>query len=312
MNYILSSKTYLVLLLVLWTCPLMASQFYQFNDVLQDELAGPDMVLVKAGEFLMGDQQGKGSPNEGPVHRVTVEQAIAVAKFEVTVAQFKAFIDDSQYVTDAEKGNSCYTMNEQHNWLWRKGANWSQPGFEQDSTHPVVCVSWRDAMAYSRWLSERTGQQYRLPTEVEWEYLARAGTDTPWHWGTGSQCKAANCCTSTLWLTKQTQDVGSYAPNGYGIYDTAGNAWEWTSSAYTERYDGSEMIATAAHDDTSPKVVRGGSWYRFAEFSRSSARGQNWAQSRFSDVGFRVVRDVTPEFVKQMQESMKTRVSQIK
>ncbi len=284
-----------------------AEPLYTFADAQPKQ--GPQMVLIPEGKFTMGDIQANGAKNELPVHEVKIKEPFAIGKYEVTVGQFASFVRATGYVTDAEKGGNCYTYNDSRFWVWIEDRNWRNPGFPQSENHPVVCVSWRDAMAYTQWLSTASGEKYRLPSEAEWEYVARAGTDTSWHWGNSDDCHSANCCTGVLWLEKQTRDVGSYAPNKFGLYDTAGNAWEWTGSPYTETYIGSELKVLPATFDASAMVVRGGSWYRFETFARSASRGGNWPQSRFSDVGFRVVRDVTPDFVAQAKTIMKTRVS---
>ena len=284
-----------------------AKQLYNFTDAKTEQ--APELVLIPEGKFTMGDIQTDGAKNERPVHEVSIEKPFAIGKYEVTVAQFSRFVKATGYVTDAEKGGNCYTYNNSRFWIWVEQRNWREPGFSQNENHPVVCVSWRDALAYTQWLSKTTGENYRLPSEAEWEYVARAGTDTSWHWGNSDDCKSANCCTGVMWLDKQTRDVGSYAANNFGLHDTAGNVWEWTASPYTETYNGSETKVLSADVDASAMVVRGGSWYRFEAFSRSASRGGNWPQSRYSDVGFRVVRDVTPEFVAKAKASMNVNVS---
>lgn len=263
---------------------------------------GPEMILLSPGSFRMGDLETDGAGNEGPVRQVTIEQSFAAGRYEVTVAQFRRFVEATGYITDAEKGGTCFTYNKARQWRWQPDTTWRDPGFDQDDSHPVVCVSWRDAVAYADWLSNVTGARYRLPTEAEWEYMARAGTETPWFWGGSQDCKRANCCTGTLWLDKQTRQVGSYSANPFGLHDTAGNVWEWTGSAYSERLSGLETRLAEPGADSQPRSVRGGSWYRFEPFTRSSSRGGNWPQERFSDVGFRVVREVSDAFVRELRE----------
>lgn len=273
-----------------------------FNDQTP-VVKGPELLLVNAGSFRMGNLQTNGAGNEGPVRSVVIERPFAAGRYEVTVAEFRRFVDATGYVTDAEKGGTCYTYNRSRQWVWQAGTDWRKPGFSQEDNHPVVCVSWRDAMAYVTWLSDVTGEPYRLPTEAEWEYLARAGTTTPWFWGGKQDCKRANCCTGTLWLNKQTRSVGSYSANPFGFHDTAGNVWEWTGSAYSERLSGYETKLAMAEVDSLPRVLRGGSWYRFEPFTRSSTRGGNWPQERFSDVGFRVVREVSDALVRELRSA---------
>jgi formylglycine-generating enzyme required for sulfatase activity len=285
---------------------------YSFQDSLKDSgAAGPEMVLVRAGTFQMGDASRSGHPDEKPAHDVAIAQPFAVGKFEVTVADFERFAQATGYKTDAERGDGCYTFDGPAKlWSIVEGTSWRNPNFPQSGDHPVVCVSWNDALAYTQWLSAQTGVAYRLPTEAEWEYVARAGTGTHYGFGNSDECDSINCCkTGTTWLTKQTRSVGSYVANPFGVFDTAGNAWEWTASEYSNRYNGKETRASDAAQLSTLRVVRGGSWYSFAIDTRAGYRGKNWPQERYSTVGFRVARDVTPEFVENANRRMATRLS---
>ena len=274
------------------------SSAYSFNDELASGGEGPAMVVIPKGRFMMGDQQGVGNDNES-MYEAKINQSYAIGQFEVTVSDFRKFVDATAYVTNAEKAKGCYTFDSTNNWGWVEGKSWIQPSFYQSDNHPVVCVSWHDAVAYTQWLSTQTGQQYRLPTEAEWEYVARAGTTTNYWWGNDNgKCKNANCCLSQNWMDKQTVAVGSYAANGFGVFDTSGNVWEWTSSNYVEQYNGepSDHVVDLAEDDT-VKSLRGGSWYNFPSDTRPSRRWKNDSQQRYSTIGFRVARVVTPKFV---------------
>jgi len=207
-----------------------------FRDTLNDGSQGPEMVRIPAGSFRMGDIQGGGDSDEKPVHEVSLS-AFAMGKYEVTVGEFKRFVKATKYKTDAEKGGSC--------WVYRgsnSGKNWRNPSFSQNDNHPVTCVSWNDATAYTIWLSEQTGKEYRLPTEAEWEYSARAGTDTKYWWGNNIGTNKANCdgCGSE-WDNTKTAPVGSFKENPFGLHDTVGNVWEWTCSEYESKYQGKEM-----------------------------------------------------------------------
>jgi formylglycine-generating enzyme required for sulfatase activity len=284
---------------------------YSFRDALKTDATGPEMVLVRSGSFQMGDATQSGHPDEQPAHEVAIAKPFAVGKFEVTVADFARFAAATGYKTDAERGNGCYTFDGPAKlWSFVEGTSWKNPNFAQADDHPVVCVSWNDAVAYARWLSEQTGVAYRLPTEAEWEYVARAGTGTHYGFGNTDECDSINCCkTGTTWLTKQTRTVGSYIANPFGVFDTAGNAWEWTASEYSNRYNGKETQASDATQISTQRVVRGGSWYSFAIDTRAGYRGKNWPQERYSTVGFRVVRDVTPEFAENAERQMATQLS---
>ncbi len=289
---------------------------YTFSDNLNVGAVGPAMVIVPKGHFIMGDQQGVGASNE-QAHEVHINQPFAIGKFEITVGQFGEFIEATDYVTSAEQGEGCFTFGKDKKWGVFQGASWDQPNFYQSDKHPVVCVSWHDALAYTNWLSEQTGQQYHLPTEAQWEYVARAGTRTNFWWGNGSdsglnsglngdlngdkvKCTQANCCLSQTWMKKQTLPVGSYQANNFGVYDTAGNVWEWTASNYTAQYSGAELeSADVLQLDTDTlRVLRGGSWYSFQSDTRAARRGKNGSRDKYSTIGFRVVRVISPELEK--------------
>jgi formylglycine-generating enzyme required for sulfatase activity len=172
----------------------------------------------------------------------------------------------------------------------RSKNNWRNPGFAQTDDHPVVCVSWNDAMAYVDWLNKQTGQMYRLPTEAEWEYADRAGTQTAYWWGVTPGSNRANCdgCGSR-WDNKQTAPVGSFSANPFGLYDMAGNVWEWTCSEYDPNYGGKELSCTCS-ETSGPCVLRGGSWSSVPRRLRGAAR--LWFNSRggYLGGGFRLAR----------------------
>jgi formylglycine-generating enzyme required for sulfatase activity len=273
------------------------STYYSFSDGLKTGTKGPEMVVIPEGSFIMGDQQGNGKSNE-LAHEVRISQAYAIGKFEITLGEFKEFVENTGYVTSAEKGQGCYTFSKARTWNWIQRADWRQPNFKQADSHPVVCVSWHDAVTYTQWLSKQTGQLYRLPTEAEWEYVARAGTNTNFWWGNeNDMCNSANCCLGQNWVEKQTRAVGSYQANTFGVHDTAGNVWEWTASNYVEQFSGDENRVAGLTENDTMKTMRGGSWYSFPSDTRSSTRAKNWPQERHSTIGFRVVRAVTPDLV---------------
>lgn len=271
---------------------------YSFSDDLKVGSTGPEMVIVPKGQFVMGELKAEHTPG-GQVHEVSINQPFAIGKFEVTVGQFRKFVESTAYVTSAEKGPGCYTYGSSNTWNFYNATDWRQPNFEQSDDHPVVCVSWIDAVAYTKWLSEQTGQQYQLPTEAQWEYVARAGTRTDFWWGNDSaKCNNANCCLSQTWMEKQTLPVGSYKANEFGVYDTAGNVWEWTASNYVEKYNGEELKSSDISQIDSMRAMRGGSWYNFPSDTRAAKREKNWPQERLSTIGFRVARIVSSELVK--------------
>ncbi len=238
----------------------------------------PEMVYLQGGTFQMGSDDGDG--DEKPVHGVTVE-AFALGKYEVTLGEFKRFVQATGYAGSQVGGE------------WRcKG--FMQPNFSQDDSHPVACVTWLDAVAYTEWLSQKTGKEYRLPTEAEWEYAARGGTTTKYWWGNDIGRNRANCdgCGSQ-WDDKQTAPVDSFAANPFGLHDTAGNVWEWSCSEYAPYKDGKENACISKNHAGSdgPRVIRGGSWFYVPSGLRSSARIYDYGPSfRFNDVGFRLAR----------------------
>ena len=234
------------------TTPTGSGKF--FRDRLKDGSLGPEMVWIKGGSFRMGDIQGSGSSDEKPVHLVSVAR-FAMGRYELTVGEFRQFVKATGYKTNAEKQGSCWTVGDDN------GKNWRNSGFSQTENHPVVCVSWNDATAYAAWLSQQTGHTYRLPTEAQWEYAARAGTTTKYWWGNDIGSNKANCygnyCGDRF---EYTAPVGSFSPNPFGLYDTVGNVWEWTCSKYENRYNGEENRCSRQKSG-GLRALRGGAWY---------------------------------------------------
>jgi formylglycine-generating enzyme required for sulfatase activity len=255
-----------------------------FQDRLKDGSLGPKMAQLPSATFQMGDIQGGGNSHEQPVHSVHVG-AFAMGVYEVTVAEFRQFVNATGYRTDAEKGDGCYVYDGS-SWNKRKNANWRNLNFSQNDSHPVVCVSWNDANAYTDWLSEQTGHQYRLPTEAQWEYAARAGTTTQYWWGNEVASNNANCQADQCGDSYQyTAPVGSFAANPFGLYDTVGNTWEWTCSEYENRYRGKEQRCA---DNAGRFVIRSGSWANIATRTRSANRDRTVPTNRsYSVSGFR-------------------------
>ena len=265
----------------------------------------PEMVPIPAGEFSMGsppDEPGR-SAIEGPVHRVTVA-AFALARSKTTRGQFAAFVAETGHKTD----NDCYTF-ENGEWNDRGNRDWRNPGFAQEDNHPAVCISWFDAKAYAQWLSGKTGKAYRLPTEAEWEYAARAGTTTSRYWGddAAQACKFANVLDATtksrvsdVKLDSHACDDGyahtapvmSFRPNNFGLYDMIGNAWEWvedcdgTSSYERAPVDGRPSTLGSCHY----RGLRSASWLSPPANARAASRNSGVALIHGSGVGFRLVR----------------------
>jgi len=270
----------------------------------------PEMIHIPAGEFLMGSPHSvtqaekvpaKRAERERPVHRVRVA-AFAIGKYEVTRRQFAAFV----VATDYYKSGGCKY------WTGSKfevadDKDWRNPGYLQHDDHPAVCISWEDAKAYTAWLAVRTGKAYRLPSEAEWEYAARAGTGTPRFWGTNDlvTCRFANTfdligAKAVAFPTmtphdcsdgySETAPVGSFKPNNFGLFDMAGNAWEWTEDCWHKNYkmapaDGRAWITGGR---CTQRVLRGGSWISIARFVRSGNRSKVKINTRIYRNGLRV------------------------
>ncbi len=232
----------------------------------------PEMVLVPAGSFMMGrPTTEKGYTNEGPQHQVTIAKPFVVSKFELTFDEWDicvAYGDCAQGARDSG---------------WGRGRQ------------PVSDVTWDDAQRYVMWLSRMTGKPYRLLTEAEYEYAARAGTRTAYPWGDEIGKNNANCngCGSK-WDDNQTAPVGSFAPNQFGLYDMVGNVWEWVEECYHDSYQGAPGDGAAwTSGDCSRRVVRGGSWNYDPGFLRSAVRGGYSTVFRLNSLGFRVGRTLS-------------------
>ena len=276
------------------------------QEALKLELAG-EMVSIPGGTFRMGNLSGEGDDNEKPVHSVTVP-AFSIGKYEVTVGQFRRFVEATEYRTDAERdaggkeGCSIYTRD---GWKWTWGRSWRNPGYSIGDDQPVACVSWNDAQAFIAWLTEQTGESYRLPSEAEWEYAARAGSATKYHFGDSESqlCRYANHADSSTdfdWRNKSCSDgvgkhtakVGRYQPNAFGLYDMHGNVNDWVQDCWNENYRGAPIDGSARTlGDCGRRVTRGGSWYNNMGSQRSANRYGPPRSNRASSRGFRLAQD---------------------
>ncbi len=224
----------------------------------------PDLVIVPAGSFTMGSSQ----PHQRPAHAVTFSRPFAIGRYEVTFDEWDACVGDGACERTSDMG-------------WGRGR------------HPVVNVSWADAQKYLAWLSKKTRQTYRLASEAEWEYAARAGTETPFWWGSSVGVNNAMCreCRSTS--AGQSQPVGSYGANRFGLFDTAGNVAEWVEDCWNDGYQRAPADGSAWREgDCNLRVLRGGSFDSSAAQIQSSARFRYDAYVPYSANGFRVVREL--------------------
>ena len=256
-----------------------------FRDALKSGGEGPEMVVLPTGRFRMGSPAGEAGrrSNEGPVHTVTISRPIAMGRYPVT------FEDYDLYVSAIEGREFLKAL------FGKKPADvgWGR------GRRPVINVSQEDAQAYATWLSAQTGKTYRLPSESEWEYAARSGTETAYSWGDEIGVNRANCdgCGSE-WDNRQTAPVGSFEPNAFGLYDMHGNVWEWVADCWHRNYEGAPTDGRAWTSGCtsffSSAVVRGGSWYRYPRFLRSASRSWFTPSYRHSGYGFRLVQDLNP------------------
>ncbi len=246
----------------------------------------PAMVVIPSGRFTMGSppHEDERDAEEDPQHTVTIDSDFAVGKFEVTRSQYAKFVTE----TGHSDGDGCRYFSGRE-WKTDASHSWRDPGFEQTDNHPVVCVNWDDAKAYLSWLSIKTSETYRLITEAEWEYAARAGTTTRFHFGDSISSSQANFNRNI----GGTVPVGSYAPNAFGLYDMHGNVIEWTEDCWHANYEGAPSDGSAWVDrDCERRMLRGGSWTFGSRGQRSAYRGDINQDSRAYLIGFRAVRAI--------------------
>jgi len=240
-----------------------------FSDSLRTLGSGPGMIEVPGGRYLRGDYQGDGDDDEQPLSEVTIK-TFAMGRHEITFKEYDLFCQQSK---------KCQRPDDQD---WGRGQR------------PVINVSWQEASTYVNWLAEKTGKPYRLPSDAEWEYANRAGTTTRYAWGNKVESARANCegCGS-IWDGDQTAPVGRFEPNAFGLYDTAGNVFEWVADCHHNRF-------SEAPDDGSPiekegcgkRVIRGGAWSFPPHEIRSANRWRDFPTRRSDDTGFRVAMDL--------------------
>ena len=243
-----------------------------------------EMIQILPGQFVMGSE--KGDRTTKPVHPVNFKIPFRIGKTEITVRQFTSFVNDSGYVTEAERKGKCWDSDfrSHHITSLQSGINWRNPGFEQTEYDPVTCVTWNDAMAFCAWLSHQTGRICRLPSEAEWEYACLSGTtdidnityqEIAWYYENSSMT---------------THPVAQKRSNSWGIYDMLGNVSEWMMDVWHPDYLGSPCDGTSwLGDPLTERACRGGSFER--EASEMSYRGRDWYNESEAVVGlgFRIV-----------------------
>ncbi len=271
----------------------------------------PEMVALPQGKYLRGSPDGETgrSADEGPQKTVTIGYDLAVGRYEVTRDQFEAFVTATNY----KVADQCYVRTGTEFKL--QAGSFRKPGFDQDGTHPAVCISWDDAKAYATWLAKVTGKQYRLLTEAEWEYAARGVTEPtlqpryPWGNVVEKLCANGNGADQTAkskfkdWSDVAdckdgfvfTAPIGSFQPNAFGLYDTLGNAWEWVQDCYPGSYNDAPVDGSAVKDSSTFCLgsARGGSWYDRPFNLRPASRYGFAIGNRLNYLGFRLAKSLS-------------------
>lgn len=239
-----------------------------FSDRMRDGSLGPEMIVLRGGEFRRGDLHGDGDSDEKNPQVVSLHP-FAIGIYEVSFDEYDQFCQSTRHELPDDQG-------------------WGR------KRRPVINVSWDSAKAYTEWLSQQTGHTYRLPTDAEWEYAARAGTSTRFWWGDEESAGSANCAgCQSLWDGDKSAPVGRFEPNPFGLHDTAGNVFEWTEDCWNDTFaqapsDGSALVKAGC----GVRVIRGGSWSQPPKEIRSANRWRDFQSRRSDDTGFRVVREL--------------------
>ncbi len=292
---------------------------------------GMKLTLVPSGEFMMGGGESAEETaaffrknygmdrlradffdDQHPRHRVRITKPFYLGTYHVTRGQFRQFVKDSGYKTEAEtiapgvKSGASGWDSQKQRFEFYKDYCWQNVGFEQTDEHPVLCVSWDDAMAFCRWLSRKEGKTYRLPTEAEWEYACRAGTKTRYYSGDDPEtlAKVGNVADASAKakvpdpMTIKASDgylftapVGQFKPNAFGLYDMHGNAWQWCADWFGEDYYGRSSVDDPKGPDAGVvRVLRGGSWLNRPDYCGSAFRFYGATDYAGNYSGFRVAR----------------------
>lgn len=269
-----------------------------------------NMVFIKEGEFIMGDVNGLGTENEKPLHKVRLK-SFYLNRHEVIVKEFSQFVEETKYITDAEKVDSSLAFFK-GKWGKHKGVNWRYDATgtlraAKECNHPVVHVSWNDANAFCLWLSKKTDKKFRLPTEAEWEFAARnRGVEIVYSWGNGEPKGKNGSNVADESLLKQASDVkgwsnyndgfaytapvGCFNPNGLGLFDMTGNVWEWCSDWFDPNYYSTSPKENPYGPSTGTvKSFRGGCWFSDQDYARITFHNfGNFPDQSYGDFGFRV------------------------
>jgi len=257
-----------------------------------------ELVWIPPGRFRMGDISGDGQADERPLREVEIS-GFWMMQTEVTRGMFARFVEDSGHDT----GNRCWVHD--GGWSERDDLNWKAPGFVQSDDHPVTCVNWNDAQTFITWLNRKSGEVFRLPSEAEWEYAARAGSETLYYMGNepSELCAHANAADKRALEHYpdfavndcddgyvRTSPVASFTASPWGLYDIYGNVWEWVEDCWSASYAGAPADGSAVFEaDCSRRGFRGGGYGDIPHFARSTLRNRGNAAHRKDDIGFRLV-----------------------
>jgi formylglycine-generating enzyme required for sulfatase activity len=281
-------------------------------------------VEILPGEFMMGSHESTAEiaklavkefykpdrvEDEFPQHKVRITKRFYLSQYEFTIGQFKQFVKETGYKTEAETDDGGWGYDPQTKQFEGRDLkySWRNPGFKQGDDHPVVNITWKDANEVCKWLSKRENRTYRLPTEAEWEYACRAGTKTRYFFGDdpAKLVEYANVCDqSTVKMMPEwapgavkesdgfafTAPVGSFKPNPWGLYDMHGNVWEWCSDWHApDYYSKSPVDDPKGAESGDVRVRRGAAWHSWPIYMRSSFRNWNTPESRYPNLGLRPV-----------------------
>ncbi|HAE94509.1 MAG: 3-oxoalanine-generating protein [Hyphomonas sp.] len=259
--------------------------------------SGAEMVVIPAASFEMGETIDYGYGEiDGPRHTVDIQRSFALAKTEVTVGEFRQFVEATGHLSEGK----CNIYTDEKSWHIDPDRNWEHPGFVQAEDHPVVCVSWEDTQAYASWLTQQTGEAYRLPSEAEWEYVATFG-DIEGEDGVVGHDEAniglVDCCGGKaegrdVWI--ETAPVGSFPSDKFGIHDMRGNVWEWQADCHQDNYVGAPVDGSARTECDTPdkRSIRGGSYGDAGDYLSPRYRLPGPKDQGYFTVGFRLAHDV--------------------
>ncbi|MBF0426420.1 MAG: SUMF1/EgtB/PvdO family nonheme iron enzyme [Magnetococcales bacterium] len=282
------------------------------GSIWHEPVAGVEFVWIPPGDGLIGQSDAERAEllamfgteryrdwfaSEQPRHRVVLD-GFWLGRVPITRGQWERFVEESLYLTDAEKSGFATGMGRK-GWGRQAGVDWRQPGFAQDPTHPVVCISWYDALAFAAWLGQGSHVTYTLPTEAQWEYACRAGSDTPFHFGPTLDASLCNYDGGGVYAgskkgenRRATTAAGQFPANAFGLHDMHGNVWEWCADCHDSTMYDQPAASTKnpqCRERTPYRVRRGGAWSFEPVFLRSAYRGRGYPEQASTDGGLRLV-----------------------